>query len=401
MNPKVSKNTTFDNKIKSVQFTHKDNELSSPILLINSNQKLVLSFDDLHQESRNFAYTVIQCDWNWKPLDNYFNDYMEGMRTNEIYDYFNSENTQIPYTHCKLQIPNEDCKIIQTGNYLIRVYDADLSDEDVLMQRRFQVINPKVEFSGKVINSNLIRQGEKNQELFFDVKYPQLQVTDPKSEIHVVITQNRRWDIAREVQYSFQTESTLKFQNDPNLFFSPLNEFRSFTIRDEKSVNLHVETMQYIDPYYHATLDWDNMRRGRIFRSSSDINGAFTIVADRTNNPSTQGDYIIVHFRMNIPVDLKDGIYIVGDLTNWDTKQENRMYRIKGEPGYYADIILKEGIYNYQYGYKTNQDNHFNIKMFEGNFIETENEYQVWVYYSPIGARYSQLVGYTNFNSTK
>ncbi|QZT39051.1 DUF5103 domain-containing protein [Halosquirtibacter xylanolyticus] len=398
---KEYRNYIADKNIKTVQFFHQGDDLSMPLLLLNSSKKLLLSFDDLKNDPRNFAYKITQCDWDWKPLDNIFTDYLEGMEMNEIYDYYNSENTQVPYTHYRLTIPNEDVRITQTGNYIIQFYDADLADDIVLFQRRFQVIAPVLDISAQVINSNLIRDGGRKQEVNFSFNYEKLNVTDPKNELHVVVTQNARWDLAREVDYTFRDDENLKYQNDKNLFFSPLNEFRAFTIRDEKSVNLHVNNMQYIAPFYHATLEMDGMNRGSVYQTNTDINGAYTITADRTTNPNTQADYIFVHFNLDVPVDLADGIYVFGALTDWDTTKENMMFRVKEHRGYFADILLKEGIYNYAYGYKTAQDKDINLQMFEGDHIETENQYQIWVFYSPIGSRYSQLVGFTSLNSRK
>lgn len=397
----TKRNFVHDKWIKTVQFSHVKDELSLPILLLDSPQKLRLSFDDLKEGSRNFSYKIVQCDWDWTPLDNLFSDYQNGMEQNEFYEYFNSENTQVPYTHFRLNIPNEDVQIIQSGNYIIQVYDSDEGDGVILMQRRFQVVEPKLDIHGKVINSNLIRDKERMQELFFDVPLNNLKISDPNMELHFVVTQNGRWDIARVVTPSFQSDKILKFQNDPNLYFTPGNEFRAFTIRDEKAVNLNVEYMRYIKPYYHATLYTDLLRRGSVYQSNTDINGGYTIVADRTTDPSTQADYHFVHFHLDLDMDLAEGIYICGALTDWDVKKENLLYRVKGQKGYYGDLLLKEGIYNYAYGYKTSQDYAFDLKMLEGSHIETENQYQIWVFYTPIGSRYTQLIGFSTLNSRK
>lgn len=400
-NDTTNRNFVHDKWIKTVQFSHAKDELSLPILLLDSPQKLRLSFDDLKEDSRSFSYKIVQCDWDWVPLDNLFSDYQKGMQLNEFYDYYNSENTQVPYTHFRLNIPNEDIEIVQSGNYIIQVYDSDEGEDIILMQRRFQVVDPKVDIAGKVINSNLLRDKGRMQELFFDIPLTTLNISDPNMELHVVVTQNGRWDMAREVSPTFQSDKVLKYQNDPNLYFTPGNEFRAFTIRDEKAVNLNVEYMRYIKPYYHATLYSDRLRKGSVYQSNTDINGGFTVVADRTTDASTQADYHFVHFHLDLDIDLAEGIYIFGALTDWDVKKENRLYRVKGQKGYYGDLLLKEGIYNYAYGYKTAQDNNIDLNQFEGNHIETENQYQIWVFYSPIGSRYTQLIGFSSINSRK
>jgi hypothetical protein len=52
--------------------------------------------------------------------------------------------------------------------------------------------------------------------------------------------------------------------------------------------------------------------------------------------------------------------------------------------------MLKQGIYNYQFKSK----NPPNVVL-EGNYAQTENLYEVLVYYQKPGTRYDSLVGYT------
>ena len=56
---------------------------------------------------------------------------------------------------------------------------------------------------------------------------------------------------------------------------------------------------------------------------------------------------------------------------------------------YYASVLQKQGYYSYQYLTSAGT-----IAPSEGNFFQTENRYQVLVYYKETGARTWQLVGY-------
>ena len=59
---------------------------------------------------------------------------------------------------------------------------------------------------------------------------------------------------------------------------------------------------------------------------------------------------------------------------------------------YETTLLLKQGWYDYQYGYK--DGNQFSTEAFEGAHFETENEYEVLIYFRNLGSRYDQLVGY-------
>ena len=55
---------------------------------------------------------------------------------------------------------------------------------------------------------------------------------------------------------------------------------------------------------------------------------------------------------------------------------------------------MKCGYYNYLYLCADKSDPQVGSTMpIEGNYFQTENEYDIWVYYRPTGSRYWQLVG--------
>jgi hypothetical protein len=71
------------------------------------------------------------------------------------------------------------------------------------------------------------------------------------------------------------------------------------------------------------------------------------------------------------------------------------------EGGYYqADILLKQGYYNYQYLYVPSGETVGQTAPTEGDFFQTENEYSVLVYHRKPGERYDRLVGYRTFRYT-
>ncbi len=53
--------------IKTIQLERTDLALAYPILLLNSDDELQLSFDDLHGGVTNYYCTFIHCNQNWEP----------------------------------------------------------------------------------------------------------------------------------------------------------------------------------------------------------------------------------------------------------------------------------------------------------------------------------------------
>jgi hypothetical protein len=62
---------------------------------------------------------------------------------------------------------------------------------------------------------------------------------------------------------------------------------------------------------------------------------------------------------------------------------------------YHTQILLKQGFYNYAYVLVSPQDGKVNETYFEGSFFNTENHYEIIVYYRPVGSRTDLIVGYT------
>jgi hypothetical protein len=61
---------------------------------------------------------------------------------------------------------------------------------------------------------------------------------------------------------------------------------------------------------------------------------------------------------------------------------------------YVADIMLKQGAYNYMYLWVPDGTSMGQTSKIEGDHFEAVNEYLVMVYDHPMGERYDRLVGY-------
>ena len=58
-------NAVFNDNIKSVLIYRDGFELSNPVIGLGDESKLVLKFDDLSGERKDYYYTIIHCDANW------------------------------------------------------------------------------------------------------------------------------------------------------------------------------------------------------------------------------------------------------------------------------------------------------------------------------------------------
>ncbi|HOI50350.1 MAG TPA: DUF5103 domain-containing protein, partial [Prolixibacteraceae bacterium] len=132
-----------------------------------------------------------------------------------------------------------------------------------------------------------------------------------------------------------------------------------------------------------------------------EMNGKFVVESqEMVRDFDVECDYQFVHFSLPLEAPLLGGtVNVFGALSNWNANKSNEMTWNFETGRYELTLLLKQGYYNYLFVYvpqgATTAD-HVNL---EGSFCETENDYQIFVYYRDMAGRYDRLVGYRQLNS--
>ena len=106
-------------------------------------------------------------------------------------------------------------------------------------------------------------------------------------------------------------------------------------------------------------------------------------------------EYVIVHFSLKTtPLTNSGDVYVSGQWTLGEKSEEYRMDYNMDLGIYEKGILMKQGYYNYEYI----QSNGSTSRTM-GSFYQTENEYQILLYYREQGGRYDRLVGYALVHS--
>jgi hypothetical protein len=132
------------------------------------------------------------------------------------------------------------------------------------------------------------------------------------------------------------------------------------------------------------------------------MNGKFAIESqDReVEDFDIECDYTFVHFTLPLESILLGGtINVFGELSNWNANKSNEMTWNFNTSAYELTLLLKQGYYNYMYVYVPQGSKVADHKNIEGSFWETENDYQIFVYYKETSSRFDRLIGYRQFNS--
>ncbi len=391
---------TYVDNIKTILFNRDGWELSNPIIKLNSDEKLFISFDDLDGDLKYYRYTVIHCDAFWNPSDLLQNEYIEGFMNDDIEDYHYSLNTAQEYTNYQHIFPTEDLKITKSGNYILKVF-LEEDEENIVFTRRFMVMETKLSIEEKVKRPTSINDRNYKQEIDFDIYTHGYQIINPYKNLKVIIKQNGRWDNAITDLKPFMIKNdVLDYNYDEENVFNGGNEFRNFDIKSLKYNSERISEIIYNSNMYHVYLRNDHRRTFKIYHLEDDINGKKLITTEDANNSFIEGEYVQVHFFLPYNAPLVDGnLYVFGALTCWNYTKEGKLHYNYDKSGYETTLFLKQGFYDYQYVFLESGQQEGDETFIEGNHRETNNDYTIYVYYRKSGSLYDKLVAVKHFVS--
>ena len=369
----------------------------APVVPLVGANYVLISFDDLQHNFVRRTYHIRHCNADWTPSELIESEYLDGFNDRPIDDYSPSMNTTTLYNHYSFRIPNKDVRLTVSGNYIVDIYEE--GDDEPVGRACFSVLDNHVGVAIGVSPNTDIDQYDRHQQLSLSLNYQSYSVNRPEEELHPVILQNRRWDTKVEnIRPSEISTYSLSYDHNRNLIFPAGNEYRRFEILDEYVPTMHVEKLDYHAPYYHASLYPDEARKNYIYDQDQD--GRFLIRNSDNVENETESDYFITHFRLEMPEIPYGTVYLNGDMSYNTYSDEYAMEYDTSEGAYILSLLLKQGAYNYQYVFIPDDSKQPTLSETEGNYYQTENEYSVYVYHRPFGARYDHLVGYSSVKTS-
>jgi hypothetical protein len=397
----VYDNHVYQPFIKSVELYNTSKEQSFPIINLRSTDALLLQFDDLRGGTKYYNYTIEQCDADWNPSQLSPSEYLQSFTEDRIMNYRYSTNTIQKYTHYELKFPNQNIIPKVSGNYLLKVYvDGDINQ--LVLTRRFYVVEPKVSVGANVVasNNNALRQS--NQKIDFQINYGSLLVQNPNTDIRALVLQNGRTDKAiMNTAPLYARGNQLQYTDVNTNDFSGGNEFRHF---DMRTLRLNSDRVGHIyrDTANTVILLGDPNRNQSTYSFQYDNNGNFFILNQDGRDPKVDADYVHLYFSLAGNKSNTEGAaYIVGKFNDYQLNDQSRMEYDNVKGRFYTDLYLKQGVYDYEYIWVDRNSKTPDDTTFEGSYFETENDYQILVYFHRPGARWEELVGYTQLNTAK
>ncbi len=390
--------------IQTVKLHEASWDANPAILKFNSTELLELSFDDLDADKKNYTISFVHCNSNWEPSDLMLTEFINGFFEANILNFTYSTNTLQKYTHYAIQFPQTNIQFTKSGNYMVYVY-TDNNKENIVLTKRFMLYDDKVTVVANIRQAIGNDAQYQKQHIDFNILNSAYQLTNPFTDLHVVIAQNNRWDNAvRNIKPTFVEPTQLTYSLDDKTTFTGGNEFRYFDNRSLRTYTERVNDIYKDSNYiYHTVLKTDDIRAYKPYRFYNDLNGGYLIKnKDVAGNQDIDADYAWVHFFLPYDAASPEGnFYVLGKLTDWRLNQTNKMTYNYKRFGYECKLFIKQGYYNYTYVYASDDKKEGNETLSEGSFWETENDYTIYVYHRQRGTYYDQLVGVKRLNSTR
>jgi hypothetical protein len=390
----------YKESIHSIQLYRDGWKLSYPIIDINKEVALELSFDDITSEVANYYYKVVHCNFDWTASDISQGDYIDGYLPAQLTDYSMSFNTYFNYIHYKLKIPNDDFRFLISGNYT-RVVFEDSDEDKIAFIKRFMVSDGVVNVIANIGRPVLSMYHNNSQEVNFNIETGSFEIENPYNDIKVAILQNGRWDQSiNNLKPLFDKNGILEYNYQMENVFPAGNEYRWFDIKSMRDKNPYLKKKVYSDGHFNVLLFPDPIKAGSRYFYEEDLNGRYFIEIQEEEDDDIKGDYISVSFTLPFEAPMIDGdFYVMGALSGPGYSETNKMiYNIETK-SYELTMLLKQGQYNYRYEFLKQDKSSGDASITEGNFYETENDYVILVYYRGSSSKYDRLVGYQISNS--
>lgn len=385
--------TSYNHAVRTPQMMLNNDWAAPPVMELGSDDVIHFSFDEMSHVYHRYVCRVVHCNADGTPSGLHEIDYLDGFNDFVVEEWENSHNTTQLYTHYTFNIPNDDVVLKVSGNYRVEVFDDESDSESPVLVFGFSVVEKLVSIDAGVSGDTDKSFNKGEQQLSFAVNHARCKVVSPSTELIPVIYQNRRSDNrVVGVLPTYMDGSIAEYVHNEKLIFEAGNEYRRFELTDPDSPGMNVEDVIYHDSAYHALLYIDRPRLS--YTSGIDENGRFYVNTTEGGGIPIEADYVNVHFAVTLPPRHGGNYYLLGDFCGNAFSEQNRLVYDAKEGYYFASVMLKLGVYNYQYVWLPAGDAKATLSPVEGNFYNTENEYLIYIYHREFGARYDRLVGF-------
>ncbi|WP_322575598.1 type IX secretion system plug protein domain-containing protein [Fodinibius sp.] len=373
------------NDIQSVQLHPEGQPGQAPIIELNSSQKLLLSFDYLGTQSRQFRVTVDHYDKSWNRSGIGPNTYLDSFSETTIQSSKVSYGQRPSYHHITFSFPNNELQPAVSGNYLIKVYSAN--GNSLLFSMPFFITEDEGQIETTVERLFAQRNdGRPLDQLFSTFNYPDF-VEYPQFDLSMAFVQNQFWGRTKQVKFlDTITPDQLRGYIERENAFVGNYEFKYLNLQ-----NFDVDSQQILEYQPGVTPPRVILRRD-VQHLDTNPSWSQADISEGIPDDDRNSNYAQVEFRLqtdnSIPPSSK--IYIVGHFNNWMVNELNQMSFDSDTQMWTGQALIKQGTYTYKYVLV--QDNQVNDLALDQGFLSAKQEYLTFIYFKDPDKNFDRLL---------
>lgn len=384
------KNKKFKSEIQTIILSRSEEKTiitDNPVMDISNQGNFQLSFDDLAMKNLTYHLRIIHCQADWKPSSLSEIEYLQDFNDVPIRSPRNSFGTKIPYLHYQIQLP----QVRISGNFIAMVY-AQRNKRDTVFTKRFSVYENNMTVAAKISFARPNNLRNTHQAIDLTLIYPNQLMLNSDEGLGIILRKNyqsENWlsKIPRAQINGQERKITFPFYDNENVIPGG-NEFRLINLSSTQQKMTFVESIRQSDAFTEISTMVEVPQGNYSYVQRPDFDGSYVIDHYENGNASVASDYIWCQFQLKMEELPNEKIYVVGAFNQFEKNSENLMEYDTAKQMYTKKIRLKQGIYNYQF--VSNLPNN----TLEGNYSQTENTYEVLVYFRKPGDRHDSLLGY-------
>jgi hypothetical protein len=213
--------------------------------------------------------------------------------------------------------------------------------------------------------------------------------------VKVLLLQNGNFKTGiTNVKPMYTLGNDLIYKYDTETQFWAGNEYLYF---ENKNIRVANNNISYVDSsggLYSCYLYRNNARANNPYTYWPDINGNFMINNLSGVDNEIEADYAWVYISLSAPSFFEDkNIYVSGMFNNNVLTDEYKLEFDTKKGTFEKAILIKQGFTNYKFTIADSKGKIDEEKAIDGNFYQTENNYDALIYYRENGQRYDRVIG--------
>jgi hypothetical protein len=392
----------FNTNAKSIMLYKMGNGLNSPVISLVAKDTLQLEFDLLNASNIDVRYEVFLCTKNWEKSSLFANEYLKSIGVHRIENTQNSVNTSIPYVHYETLFPNENLQFLVSGNYIVQVFNDNTNE--LLFQKRFMIIENLIKLEATEKQPSIVEFMDTHQEVDVSITPFGFNIPNPENDLQITILQNGRWDNQISLHKpSHITSDKIDFDYERENLFTGGAEFHQFNFKNLAFASQYVEKIDWQNGLYYIEMEPNEIQAFKPYANKGDLDGRFSPSHEVLQDVDYVADYAQVEFTLPFYKQKYDttDVYIVGGFNQWMLTDENKMKYNEDDSQYQASILLKQGYYDYAIANVSKNKTVIDSKEIDGTYYQTENNYEIIVYFYDIVQGYDRIIGYKKINTKK